>query len=209
MAQHWHILLPYAIAIEDKPGLIAAFEEKYKSVFLFDKVLEYQQITPVNSGHSLTFTRRELCYRLDNEWLREEFLVFYRLLLFEFRKMYGGNSKEMYSHVFETDLLEEFLRSMEDLNCKGFELKCIEQIKRISSNYFLHFEVISPQIVPEGYPLIPVYHSRIEVACLIHSYEPMNQSARETLVFHNFTEYIVEKLRKRFKIAEFLFTAGY
>ena len=209
MAKHWHISLPYSIILEDKPTLIAAFEKRYKSDFVFEKALEYQHITPITSGHSLTFKRRDLFYRLSSELLKDEFLVFYRFLLHEFRKMYEENARKMFSHVFESDLLEDFLREMEDLNCRGFEVGCIDKIHHLPSNYFLHFDTIHSQTVAEGYPLLPQYNSKMEVVCLIHSYEEMGVSEEEFLAFHQFTEHIKQKAKGKFRLAEYLFTSGY
>ena len=209
MAKHWHITFPYSIIIEDKPELAAEFEKKFKGDFVFEKALEYQEITPISSGHSLTFKRRDLFYQLAPGLLKEEFLVFYRFLLYEFRKMYGEDSRKMFSHFFETDFLEDFLREMEDLNCQGFELGCVEKIHQLPSNYFLHFDTIQPQNVVEGYPLNLSFQSRMEVVCLIHSYEELNMSPKETIAFHNFTDYIKNKSLERFRLAKYLFTTGY
>lgn len=54
---------------------------------------------------------------------------------------------------------------MENLNCNGFEMRCIETIERIPTNYFLHFETLHPGLVYEGYPLPLHYHSEIKAVC--------------------------------------------
>lgn len=210
MAAHWHIMLPYELIVEDKPEMDLAYEEQYKEHFIFERTNEYQKVLAMPIGvPQMAFHYREKQYQLSKTVLREEFLAFYRFFLNEFSKLYNTEKPKFYSHVFETDVLSDFLRNMEDLNCNGFEMRCIETIERIPTNYFLHFETLHPGLVYEGYPLPLHYHSEIKAVCLLHSYEKMNLVAQETVAFHNFVNHIQEVAKDKFKLAKYLFTAGF
>jgi hypothetical protein len=197
------------MAIEDKSEMNLVFESSYKKHFQFVKELEYQKVLVLaTSSEEVVFQRKEKHYSLSKDLLQEEFLAFYRFMMYEFRQMYQEDRRNMDSDAFESELLEEFLRNLEDLNCRGFETRCVEALEKMSNNYFLHFESISPQYVYEGYPLPTNYHSSMKVLCLLHSSEKMNSHPQETFAFQNFTNYIKEKAA-RFKIAQYLFMAGY
>lgn len=209
MAAYWHILLPLEIAIEDQAAMRSVFEKSYKQDFQFVKELEYQKVLVLaQSSEEVVFQRKERHFSLSRELLKEEFLPFYRFMMYEFRQMFEQDRRNMDSHAFETELLEDFLRNLEDLNCRGFESRCVEALEKMDNNYFLHFDSIAPQYVYEGYPFPNMHHSTMKVLCLLHSCEKINTSPKEKVAFEHFIQYIKEKAA-RFSLAQYLFLAAY
>lgn len=210
MAAYWHILLPLEFSIEDKAEMNSLFEAQYRQDFSFVKELEYKKVLVMpQQSNELLFQHTERHYQLSAEILKQEFLAFYRLFMYEFRKLYMTDRPKFFSHAFETDLLEDFMRELEDLNCEGFESRCIQALEQMPDNYFLHFEQLIPQYVYEGYPFPSQLHSSLKVVCLLHSNEKMGTSTAETLAFHNFVQFFKEKYQHKFRLAQYLFTAGF
>lgn len=211
MAAHWHILLPYEIAYEDKPEMQLSFETQFKPDFLFEKIRQYQVVQPAVQvgGFRVMRERVEKCYYLSPRMLREEFKGFYRFFLNEFYKKYYTEHRKFNSDTFERDLLQDFLRRLDDVSIGEFNFETIDAIESIDTNYFLHFDMISPLYVQEGYPLPMEGNSQMAVVSLLHSFERMNMNAQETVAFHNFMEHIKKIAKEKFRLAQYLFVAGY
>lgn len=210
MAANWHIVLPYKIAFEDNAEMNEKFEHIYKGAFEFESSREYtREIAMPMGGKNLTFHHREKQYQLSKSMLRDEFLAFYRYFIQEFITLYYTDDRAFHSNLFESDILNRFLRKMEGMTEKGFDIDLKEEIEELEDNYFLHFDLLYPSIVYEGYPLPVRAHSRMDTICLLHSYEKMNLSVKETVALHNFVEHIKKTAAHKFKLANYLFVAGY
>jgi len=211
MASHWHILLPYEIAFEDKLDMQEAFDMQFKPDFLFEKIRQYQIVSNMvlPGGFRASSERSEKCYYLSPRLLRDEFKAFYRFFVQEFEKMYKVEKRKFNSDTFEKDLLNDFLRSLDNVSIGEFNFETIDAIESIDSNYFMHFDLLSPTLISSGYPLPLTGNSQIAVVSLLQSFERMNFNVQETVAFHNFVEHIKNVSKDKFRIAQYLFVSGY
>ena len=49
----------------------------------------------------------------------------------------------------------------------------------------------------------------VYAASILSSYDQMNLEPKETLAFHNFKTHIIEKFSDKFRLAKYIFNAGY
>jgi len=211
MAAYWHILLPYRISFQDEPEMQQAFDKKFGEGFIFEKIHEYEvEAPPLSDGYVMKFQRREKNYYLDPALLAKEFKPYYQYLTSEFKALYENKEdRGFYSSLFDEKVFPDFLRRFEELPFEDFTKSYIEVLEKMNGNYFIHFDGLAPMYVYEGYPLPSDSNSEMKVVSLLNSYEKMNVIGEETAAFFRFGDHLKEKGAEQFKIARYVFVAGY
>jgi len=212
MSAFWRILLPIRISLQDNDAMLKRFDNLYAEDFVFDKVHTYQIEAPTKraDGTPFVFERTEKIYHLDSTLLKQELQPFFVAFVKQFQRYANEQKYEIYSALKDEPGLDLFLEQFTSYQFDGDVDKFMAYLgDGEQENYFVHDDSLPHYAAYQGYPFSTKYNSSIQVISLLYSYEKMGVFPEETVMFHNFTEYIKKNLRDRFKLAQYIFVAGY
>ncbi len=209
MAAFWHILIPSKIAFEQKPENEQFFESEYANDYVFHSVNHYQrQSAEMHDGKHIVFDHHDLVYVLKPEVVKSEFKAFYNDFINEFYNQYAHiTERQFHSPVFDNDTRLSFMKEFNHLDFHGFNPDFENQIKVLNNNFFLNnFDNLFSMIVYDGFPFPNDF--TISAVSLLYSFEKMYLKAEETVAFFDFSKHFKTKYKDKYRLANYLFTAG-
>jgi hypothetical protein len=199
MGIFWHVLLPVKVAFQNTRIMSEKFECLYSEDFVFDTIqLEF----PKHYNQKI--------YHLNSGLLKTELQSFYVDFVNHFQKFAINQNYNIYSAIKDSKLIGPFLERFTSIefgrNMDSFMalLGDAEQ-----ENYFLYYDNLPCYVVYQGYPFPTEYNSSMGVISIMTSFEKINVIPEETVMLHNFVNYIKEMMKDKYKISKYIFVAGY
>lgn len=210
MGAYWHIALPFEVRCLDRPEQTEMVEKMYGEDFRFDHIeREPIELPGLPGGKPFRRERCEKIYRLDANVWKSEFQPFYLAFIEAFRAYAAQCRYRVYSEALDQKLITPFLQQFKGIDVGNDPKNYVEMAQSLEENYFLHYYDLPQCVVYHGYPLPSADASSMKIVTLLHSHEKMNVIPEETVMFYNAVEVINAQLRASFRMAKYLFAAGF
>jgi hypothetical protein len=209
MAAFWNLVFPYKISFENTEENQQIFDSKYKEDYIFKRIHSYKTVGQgKGNGSEIVYEHNENEYFLDPDIIRKEFKPLFNNIIEEYLICYGTKPiVEIESVVFNDKIRLKFLNEFNNIELDIIDEDFIRKVRAIKNNSFIFFDNLFSMMVFEGYTLPNDFS--ISVVSVLSSYREMNYVPQETLAIHKFTNYFIGKYNDKYRIAKYLFKAGY